>query len=65
MNNYLEVAHPPSGSSSIWFLVKLEFENVGLGVRRGETGVPREKALRARERTNNKLNPHMASMPGV
>ena len=30
----------------------------------GKTGVPREKPLGARERTNNKLNPHMALMPG-
>ena len=26
--------------------------------------VPGEKPLRAKERTDNKLNPHMASMPG-
>ena len=32
--------------------------------RRGKTGVPGEKPLGARERTNNKLNPHMASTPG-
>ena len=31
----------------------------------GKTGVPGEKPLGARERTNNKLNPHMASTPGV
>ena len=24
----------------------------------GKTGVPREKSLRARERTSNQLNPH-------
>ena len=31
----------------------------------GKTGVPRENPLGARERTNNKLNPHiMASPPG-
>ena len=30
---------------------------------RGETGVLGEKPLRAKERTNNKLNPHMASIP--
>ena len=30
----------------------------------GKTGVPEEKPLGARERTNNKLNPHMASTPG-
>ena len=29
-----------------------------------ETGVPREKPLRAKERTNNKLNPHMVPTPG-
>ena len=45
------------------FQIELEFENVGFW---GEekTGVPGEKPLGARERTNNKLNPHMASMPG-
>ena len=31
----------------------------------GKTGVPGEKPLGARERTNNKLNPHMASTPGL
>ena len=34
-------------------------------LRRGvKTGVPGEKPLRAKERTNDKLKPHMASMPG-
>ena len=28
-------------------------------------GVPGEKPVGSRERTNNKLNPHVASMPGV
>ena len=31
----------------------------------GETGVPGEKPLRARKRTNNKLNPHMTPAPGI
>ena len=31
---------------------------------KGNTGVPGEKPLRAKERTNNKLNPHMALTPG-
>ena len=57
------VAHPQSGSSSTWFLVELEFGNVGFWGE-GKTGVPGEKPLGARERTNNKLNPHMASTPG-
>ena len=35
MNNDLEVAHPQSGPSSTWFLVELEFGNVGF-FRRGE-----------------------------
>ena len=32
---------------------------------RGKTGVPREKPLGARTRTNNKLNPHMTPRPGI
>ena len=31
----------------------------------GKTGVPREKPLGARTRTNNKLNPHMTPSPGI
>ena len=31
----------------------------------GKSGVPREKPLGARERTNNKLNPHMETTPGT
>jgi len=33
--------------------------------RRGKTGVPGEKPLGARTRTNYKLNPHMMLSPGV
>jgi len=39
------------------FQIELEFGEK-------KTGVPGEKPLGARERTNNKLNPHMASTPG-
>ena len=42
------------------FLIELKFGNVG----EKETLVPEENPLGARERTNNKLNPHMASTPG-
>ena len=59
----MEVAHLQSGSSSTWFLVELEFENVVFWGE-GKTGVLGEKPLGARERTNNKRNPHMASTPG-
>ena len=62
-NNNLEVPHPQSGSSSTWFLVELTFGHVGFWGGR-KTGVPGEKPLRAKERTNNKLNPHMAPTPG-
>ena len=64
-NNDLEVAHPHShsGSSFTWFPVELEFWNVGFWGE-GKSGVPGEKPLGAKERTNNKLNPHMASTPG-
>jgi len=34
-------------------------------LRRGKTGVPGEKPLGARTRTNNILNPHMTPGPGV
>ena len=45
------------------FQIELEFGSVGFW---GEekTGVPAEKPLGARERANNKLNPHMASKLG-
>ena len=42
-------------------LVELEFGNVGFGGEGKTPGVPGEKPLGANERTNNKLNPHMAS----
>ena len=45
------------------FQIELEFGHVGFQGE-GKTGVPGEKPLGARERTNNKLNPHMASTPG-
>ena len=44
-------------------MVKLEFGIVGFWGE-GKTGVLEEKGLGAKERTNNKLNPHMALTPG-
>jgi len=44
--------------------IELKFRNVGF-LREGKTGVPGEKPLGARTRTNNKLNPHMTLGPGV
>ena len=46
------------------FQIELEFGSVGFRGE-GKTGLPGEKPLGARERTNNKLNRHMASTPGV
>ena len=43
--------------------MELEFENVGFWGE-GKTGVPGEKPLGPKERTNNKLNPQMASTMG-
>ena len=40
----MQVAHPQSGSSSTWFLVELGIWKCWF-LRRGETGVPREKTL--------------------
>ena len=50
----MKVAHPQSGSSSTWFLIKLEFGNVGFWGE-GKTGVPGEKNLleQRREPTTN------------
>ena len=54
-----EVAHPRSGSWSTWFLVELEFENVGF-CGDGKIQVGWGKS----DKTNNKLNQHMAGTPG-
>ena len=55
--------HMNSFTGVLAFQIELEFGSVGFW---GEmkTGVPEEKSRGARERTNNKLNPHMASRPG-
>ena len=45
--------HGQIGIWKCWFL------------RRGKVRVPEEKPLRARQRTNNKLDPHMASVMGI
>jgi len=44
--------------------IELEFRNVGF-LGEGKTGVPGKIPLRARTRTNNKLNPHMAQSLGI
>ena len=46
------------------FRIELEFRNVGF-CGEGKTGVPGEKPLGEEKRTNNKLNPHMTSNPGI
>ena len=45
------------------FQIELEFGSVGFWGE-GKTGVPGEKPSGTNERTNNKLNPDMASTPG-
>jgi len=55
-------AHRTHSEMSVHSRIELEFENCWF-LRRGETGVPREKPLRAEKRTNNKLNPHMTLGP--
>ena len=45
------------------FQIELEFGYVGFWGE-GKTGLPGEKPLGAKERTNNKLNPNMVSTPG-
>ena len=43
--------------------IGISYENVGFWGE-GKTEVPGEKPLGAKARTNNKLNPHLASTPG-
>ena len=45
------------------FQIELEFGSVGF-CEEGKTGAAGKKPLEARERINNKLNPHMASTLG-
>ena len=45
------------------YLVQSAFRNVGFGGVE-KTGVHKKKPLGAKERTNNKLNTHMALIPG-
>ena len=45
------------------FQIELEFGSIGFQGE-GKTGVPGEKPLRVRDRTNKELNPHMASTRG-
>ena len=52
-------------SARLEFQVELEFRNVSFFQEGGKTGVPEEKTLGARTRTNNKLNPHMTPSPGI
>ena len=44
-------------------MVQVKFQNVGFWGE-GRIGVPRKKHLGAKQGTNNKLNPNMASMSG-
>jgi len=64
INKYdLEVGHPHNVVLCLPFLVELDFGKVAIGGE-GKTPVPREKPLGAREKTNNKLNPHIVSTLG-
>ena len=42
----------------------MEYENDGRFCGEGKARVPGEKPIAAKERTNNKLNPDVAQMPG-
>ena len=52
-----------SGKRVCVFQIELVFGSVGF-YGEGKTAVHGEEPLEARERTNNKVNPHMASTPG-
>ena len=62
--NELEVAHLQSGSSSTWFLIELEFGNVGFWGE-GKPEYPKENlSEQRREPTTNSTHTSMAPTPG-
>ena len=63
-NYYLGVAHPQSGSSSTWFLVEIEFGNVGFW-REGKTGVPGEKISRSKGENQQQTQPTYGVDAGI
>ena len=60
INNDLEAAHPRSGSSFTYFPVEIGIWKCFFEVNPGTLRI----SLGAKERTSNKLYPHMASTPG-
>ena len=54
-NNDLEVAHLQSGSSSTWFLVELEFGNVGFEERGKVEYLEKNLSEQRREPTTNSI----------
>ena len=54
----LEVAHPRSGSSSILFLVKLEFGNAGF-LRKGENRSNRRKTSQSKGENHQQTRTHI------
>ena len=61
----LEVAYSHSGSSSTWFLVELKFAGIVYFWGEGKTGLPGDKPLGEKERTNNKLDPNDSVDAGI
>ena len=53
INDNLEIAHPLSGSSSTWFLVELEFGNVGFWVEGKLECAEKNLLEQGREQTRN------------
>lgn len=47
------------------FQIELKLRSVGFPGEPGKTGVPGEKLVRARPRTNDKFNPHFEAESGT
>ena len=66
LNSRMEIC---SGSSTEWLFVHWNLDRIGIWkcrfLRRGENRSTRTKPIGAEKRTNNKLNPHMASRPEI
>ena len=66
INNDPEVACPHSGSSSTWFLVKLEFGSPNIGFwGQGETRVPAWKTSRSKGEKQHETQPTYGIDTGI
>ena len=65
IRNDVEVAHPDSGSSSTWFLVELEFGNVGFFWGEGEPEYREKKTSQSKGENRQQTQPTYGVDAGI